>query len=203
MISRVVALYLSLASVTILSGPAGAQQRYPLAKEFFSAWHTCQWVPGRFVHKHVSDSLSQYAHVLTNPYLAEQIMQSGDASLSTIRVLGDHPAVLVYYKTPDGDSVTLRRLTPELVRVLRKTKSTLSLPQTAAGISLGDPISKVIAKFGPGTPKKTCDTTTLGYAWEGQYGDTYIDYEYDADDRIVSIESGNGCCGIRHMWEHA
>jgi hypothetical protein len=90
-----------------------------------------------------------------------------------------------------------------LAATLSGAKSMTTMPRSELGITLGDPISKVVARFGPGKPKKACGTTVIAYAWKAGFGDGYVSYGYDANSRVVRIESGFGEGGIRHLWEQS
>ena len=77
------------------------------------------------------------------------------------------------------------------------------VPDTTRGIRLGDPISKVTRVFGIGRPHMSCGLTMHSYAWPvpSDNADGYVTYGADSAGRIEFISSGEGCCGVRHLWD--
>jgi hypothetical protein len=147
--------------------------------------HDVTYVPSR-----VRDSLAKFTATLTDRRFASQIALSGGAEaprISVVRILTEPPAVFARFGSPDGEEFTLRRSTKALAASLKGVKTTASLPRSAAGLTLGDPISKVRAKFGPGVSSPVCGMNVLAYSWETSDGDGAVEYEYDGHGRIVEI----------------
>ena len=125
----------------------------------------------------------------------------------TIAASLDSPGwILSRYVTPDSYSFVLQRPSSALARKLSAYRlvAPTFVPDTARGIRLGDPISKVTRIFGTGRPHTKCGLMMYSYAWlvrAGWNADGYVTYGADRSGRVEFINSGTGCCGKNHLWD--